>query len=116
MSKIQGATVLLTRASGGIGRAFVDELHGRDVAKVYAGLRSLDGQAFPNDPRLELILLDVTDPASIDAAAKKAADVTRRANKDGRAAFQDRSGGPAGYARLAGSPGRLIFTHQQGPK
>src|SRR6516225_2388372 len=58
--KIQGSKVLLTGANGGIGRAFIDELLRRGVAKIYAGVRSLDGQSLPRDPRVEPIRLDVT--------------------------------------------------------
>jgi short-subunit dehydrogenase len=85
--KIQGSKVLLTGASGGIGRAFIDELLRRGVAKVYAGVRSPGGEALPSDPRLEVIQLDVTDPASIAAAARKASDVNLLINNAGIAAF-----------------------------
>jgi short-subunit dehydrogenase len=85
--KIQGSKVLLTGANGGIGRAFIDELLRRGVAKIYAGVRSLDGQSLPRDPRVEPIRLDVTEPASIAAAAKKAGDVNLLINNAGIATF-----------------------------
>ena len=85
--KIAGAKVLLTGANGGIGRAFADELLRRGAGKVYLGVRNADGQTFPDDPRLEVIQLDVADTASIFAAAAKASDVNVLINNAGFAAF-----------------------------
>jgi len=85
--KVQGSKVLLTGANGGIGQAFVEELLTRDVEKLYAGVRSLDGHTLPSDPRLEMIQLDVTDPASIAAAARQVDDVNLLINNAGWAAF-----------------------------
>jgi short-subunit dehydrogenase len=85
--KVQGSKVLLTGANGGIGRAFVEELLGRGVDKLYCGVRSLDGSNLPNDPRVVAIELDVTDAASIAAAAVQAADVDLLINNAGTAAY-----------------------------
>ena len=85
--KIAGSKVLLTGANGGIGLAFVDELLRRAVGKVYLGVRKLDSHSFPNDPRLVPLQLDVTNPASIEAAARQAADVNILINNAGFAAF-----------------------------
>ena len=85
--QVAGARVLLTGANGGIGRAFVDELLQRGAAKVYLGVRTVNGHSFPDDPRLEVIQLDVADTASILAAAKKASDVNVLINNAGFAAF-----------------------------
>ncbi|MBV8968713.1 MAG: SDR family NAD(P)-dependent oxidoreductase [Verrucomicrobia bacterium] len=85
--KVQGSTVLLTGANGGIGRAFVDELLRRGVSKLYAGVRDIRGSTLPNDPRLVLFELDVTNPASIEAVAKKASDINILINNAGIANF-----------------------------
>ena len=85
--KIAGAKVLLTGANGGIGRAFADELLRRGAGKVYLGVRNASGQTFPDDPRLEVVQLDVADAASISAAAAKASDVNILINNAGFAAF-----------------------------
>lgn len=85
--KIEGAKVLLTGANGGIGVAFVDELLKRGVAKIYLGVRAPGNYEFPNDPRLEEIQLDLTDAASIQAAAKKASDIQVLINNAGFASF-----------------------------
>ncbi|TKI08536.1 hypothetical protein [Martelella alba] len=41
--KVQGSTVLLTSANGSIGRAFVNELLNRGVARLYVGVASFSG-------------------------------------------------------------------------
>jgi len=81
--KIAGSKVLLTGANRGIGRAFVDELLRRGAGKVYLGVRNVNSQSFPDDPRLEVIHLDLGDPASILAAAAKARDANILINNAG---------------------------------
>ena len=85
--KIAGSKVLLTGANGGIGMAFVDELLRRGVDKLYVGVRKLEGNSFPDDGRIVPVLLDVSDPASIDAASKQVADVNILINNAGFMAF-----------------------------
>lgn len=72
MTKIQGKTALVTGGQRGLGRAFVDELIRRGAAKVYATARRPQPS---DDPSVVTLALDVTDPASVAAAAAAATDV-----------------------------------------
>jgi NAD(P)-dependent dehydrogenase (short-subunit alcohol dehydrogenase family) len=66
-------TVLVTGASSGIGRATVLRLD-RAGWKVFAGVRKEEDAAAlraESSPRLEPLLLDVTDPDAIAAAAER---------------------------------------------
>ena len=63
---IEGKTILVTGANRGIGRALVEEALDRGAARVYAGTR----QPFAHpDGRVTPVILDVTSPAQIKAAA-----------------------------------------------
>ncbi|NHC12750.1 SDR family oxidoreductase [Motilibacter deserti] len=77
---ISGATALVTGANRGIGRHFVLELLERGAAKVYATAR--DPRAV-DVPGVEVLALDVTDPASVAAAAAAAPDVDLLVNNAG---------------------------------
>jgi NAD(P)-dependent dehydrogenase (short-subunit alcohol dehydrogenase family) len=80
MTSLAGAVVLVTGGQRGIGKAIVDDLLGRGVAKVYATARSPK----PNDdPRVVPLPLEVTDPASIEALVAAAPDVTVLINNAG---------------------------------
>ncbi|BBZ32937.1 SDR family NAD(P)-dependent oxidoreductase [Mycolicibacterium confluentis] len=68
---IDGATALVTGANRGIGRHFAGELLRRG-AKVYATARRPESVDIPG---AEVIRLDITDQASVDAAAAYATDV-----------------------------------------
>lgn len=82
--KIEGSIALVTGANGGIGRALVSELLERGVSKVYLGVRDVGvDHGFPNDSRLELLKLDVTDANQISAAASVATDVNLLINNAG---------------------------------
>jgi NAD(P)-dependent dehydrogenase (short-subunit alcohol dehydrogenase family) len=76
---IDGAVVLVTGANRGLGRAFAREL-AKLGAKVYAGARNpasvVDEGVFP-------VRLDVTDDASVAAAAKELGDVSIVINNAG---------------------------------
>lgn len=62
---VAGRTVLITGANRGLGRALVDQVLNRGALRVYAGTR----QSFTHpDERVTPVLLDVTDPAQIQAA------------------------------------------------
>ncbi|MET7353910.1 SDR family oxidoreductase [Streptomyces mirabilis] len=79
------STVLVTGANRGFGRALAAELLGRG-ATVYAGARN------PNQvdlPGAKPIALDITDPASVAAAAEAAGDVTVLINNAGSATGAD---------------------------
>lgn len=69
---LDGRTVLVTGANGGLGTPFVVQALERGAAKVYAAARvPKDWQ----DERIESLALDITDPAAVAAAASAAPDV-----------------------------------------
>lgn len=85
--KIKDSVVFVTGANRGLGLAFVRELVARGAKKVYAGARN------PVDidlPGVVPVRIDVTDPASVTAAAAQCADTTLLINN-------------AGIARVMGS-------------
>lgn len=73
MPTLDGQVVLVTGANGGIGTAFVHHALERGAAKVYATARAPRDW---DDDRVVPLTLDVTDRASIAAAASAAHDVT----------------------------------------
>lgn len=79
---IKDQVVLVTGASGGIGSQYVAELVARGAKKVYAGARDVSRLPAFEGPVAPLAL-DVTDPASIAAAAKEASDITLLINNAG---------------------------------
>src|SRR3954465_98553 len=76
---------VVTGANRGLGRALVDALLDRGVAKVYALAR--DPKAVREDPRVVAIAFDLLDPATIAAAAARASDATLLINNASTAAF-----------------------------
>lgn len=74
-----GAAVLVTGANRGLGRAFTQELVKRG-AKVYGGARN---PASVVDEGVIPVQLDVTDDASVEAAAKELGDVSIVINNAG---------------------------------
>jgi NAD(P)-dependent dehydrogenase (short-subunit alcohol dehydrogenase family) len=83
---ITGSTALVTGANRGLGARLVAELLRRGAAKVYAASRAA-GAPVLADPRVHALTLDVTDQASVDAAAKAAPDVTLLINNAGVLGF-----------------------------
>jgi NAD(P)-dependent dehydrogenase (short-subunit alcohol dehydrogenase family) len=77
---IDGAVALITGGHRGFGRALVDELLARGATKVYATSRSLQPR---RDERIVPLVLDVTDDASVTAAADAAQDVSIVVNNAG---------------------------------
>jgi NAD(P)-dependent dehydrogenase (short-subunit alcohol dehydrogenase family) len=77
---INGAAALVTGGQRGLGKAFVNELLARGAAKVYATARDPKPS---DDPRVIPLALDVTDQASVDAAAAAARDVSIVVNNAG---------------------------------
>ncbi|MFF0339579.1 SDR family oxidoreductase [Kribbella sp. NPDC004875] len=80
MTTLDGAVVLVTGGQRGIGKAIVDDLLTRGVAKIYATARTPRPS---DDPRVVPLPLEVTDQASIDALAAAAPDVTVLINNAG---------------------------------
>jgi NAD(P)-dependent dehydrogenase (short-subunit alcohol dehydrogenase family) len=82
---ITGSTVLVTGANRGLGACLVRELLAQGVGKVYAASRTPGPSTA--DPRVSGLSLDITDQASVDAAAKAAPDVTVLINNAGVLGF-----------------------------
>ncbi|WGL52037.1 SDR family oxidoreductase [Nocardioides sp. BP30] len=82
MTSIENAIVLVTGANGGLGREFVRQALERGAAKVYATARTPQSW---DDDRVVPLALDITDPASVSAAAADADDVTVLINNAGAA-------------------------------
>jgi NAD(P)-dependent dehydrogenase (short-subunit alcohol dehydrogenase family) len=77
--RVAGATCLVTGANRGLGAAFVESLHDRGAAKIYAGARtpaSVDGDAIP-------VRLDITNPDDVARAAQQCGDVDLLINNAG---------------------------------
>jgi NAD(P)-dependent dehydrogenase (short-subunit alcohol dehydrogenase family) len=77
--KIAGSTALVTGANRGLGRHLAAELLARG-ATVYAGARNPDTVDLPG---VTPVRLDITDPASVAAAAKLAGGVNLLINNAG---------------------------------
>ncbi|WP_326827163.1 SDR family oxidoreductase [Streptomyces sp. NBC_01751] len=82
MTAIAGSTILVTGGSRGIGRALVESLYDRGAKKVYATARNPRTITHTGAVALPL---EVTDPASVAAAAEQAQDVTILINNAGAA-------------------------------
>jgi NAD(P)-dependent dehydrogenase (short-subunit alcohol dehydrogenase family) len=78
--KIANSVALVTGANRGIGRHFARQLLERGAAKVYATARNPE---LVDLPGVEVLRLDITDPATVAAAATAAADVTLLVNNAG---------------------------------
>lgn len=78
--QIAGSVALVSGANRGLGRRFAQALLDRGAAKVYAAARN---PAAVDLPGVTPLRLDVTDPASVAAAAATASDVTLLVNNAG---------------------------------
>lgn len=79
--KIEDAVVVVTGSNRGLGRSLVEALLEAGARRVYAGAR--DPSRVRAGDRIVPIALDVTDEASIAAAAQKASDATMLINNAG---------------------------------
>jgi NAD(P)-dependent dehydrogenase (short-subunit alcohol dehydrogenase family) len=95
--KISGSTALVTGTSRGLGRHFAQQLLERGATRVYATARHPEQVDLPG---VEVLALDVTDPASVAAAASAAADVTLLVNNAGVSAGQNLVTGDLDQIRL----------------
>ncbi len=91
---INGSTAFVTGANRGLGRHLAGELLARG-ATVYAGARNPDTIDLPG---VKGVRIDVTDPASVAAAAEAAGDVTLLINN---------AGSSTGAGLLDGDPDRI---------
>jgi NAD(P)-dependent dehydrogenase (short-subunit alcohol dehydrogenase family) len=82
---ITTSTPVVTGASRGLGRALVDALLDRGVAKVYGLARR--PTSIREDPRIIAVEFDLCDPDSIRAAAARCTDATLLINNASTAAF-----------------------------
>jgi NAD(P)-dependent dehydrogenase (short-subunit alcohol dehydrogenase family) len=83
---VKGSAVFVTGANRGLGLAFAKAALSRGAAKVYAGMRNTEGF---KEPGLVPIQIDVTDAASVAAAAATCQDVNLLVNNAGIAAVID---------------------------
>ncbi len=81
---VANATVFITGTNRGLGLAFAREARRRGAARIYAGMRNTAGF---DEPGVVPVRIDVTDAASIAAAAELAADTTLLINNAGIAAL-----------------------------
>ncbi|MFL5995712.1 MAG: SDR family oxidoreductase [Streptomyces sp.] len=93
---LSASTVLVTGANRGLGRALAAELLSRG-ASVYAAARNPDHVDLTG---VTPIALDVTDPASVAAAAKTTGDVTVLINNAGSSTGTDLLAGDLDNIRL----------------
>jgi NAD(P)-dependent dehydrogenase (short-subunit alcohol dehydrogenase family) len=77
---IKHAVAFVTGANRGLGLAYARALLARGASKVYAGVRNPEGIDIPG---VIAVRLDVTDPASVAAAAAQCADTTLLVNNAG---------------------------------
>ncbi|HMO85275.1 MAG TPA: SDR family oxidoreductase [Lacipirellulaceae bacterium] len=84
--EVRGQTALVTGANRGIGRAIVESLLEHGAAKVYAAVRkpaSAAALTAAHGDRVVPLEFDLTSPATIAAAAKRASDVSLVVNNAG---------------------------------
>jgi NAD(P)-dependent dehydrogenase (short-subunit alcohol dehydrogenase family) len=83
---IAGSVVFVTGANRGIGLAFAKLALAQGASKVYAGVRNIEGF---NTPGIIPVQIDVTDEASVAAAAKRCQDTTVLVNNAGIGIVQE---------------------------
>jgi NAD(P)-dependent dehydrogenase (short-subunit alcohol dehydrogenase family) len=88
---LDGRTVLVTGANGGLGEHFVQQALERGATKVYAAARTPRQWG---DPRVQPLRLDITDPDSVAAAVATASDVDLVVNNAAVAPSGDSISGP----------------------
>jgi NAD(P)-dependent dehydrogenase (short-subunit alcohol dehydrogenase family) len=104
---VKNATVFISGANRGLGLAFAREARRRGAAKIYAGMRNTSGF---EEPGIIPVRIDVTDAASVTAAAALAADTSLLINNAGIAALID---GPLS-ADMEAQSARMFDTNYHG--
>jgi NAD(P)-dependent dehydrogenase (short-subunit alcohol dehydrogenase family) len=77
---VRHSVVFVTGANRGLGLAFAKAAHALGASKVYAGMRNTEGFDVPG---LTPVKIDVTDAASVEAAAAQCKDTTLLVNNAG---------------------------------
>jgi NAD(P)-dependent dehydrogenase (short-subunit alcohol dehydrogenase family) len=95
-ASLDGRTVLVTGANGGLGEEFVTQALARGASKVYAAART---PRHWDDPRIQSLTLDVTDAGQVASAAAAAHDVDLLINNAGIAPEGDSISGPEDEVR-----------------
>lgn len=95
--QISGSVALVTGANRGLGRHFAQQLLERGATTVYATARRPERIDLPG---VQPLRLDVTDPASVEAAAGAAQDVTLLVNNAGASTYQNLVTGEMDEVRL----------------
>jgi len=80
---IRKKTILITGANRGIGAALVRAFLKHGAGKIYAGARNLGQLPDFDDARVVPLELDITKPAQIEAATRKAGDIDILINNAG---------------------------------
>jgi NAD(P)-dependent dehydrogenase (short-subunit alcohol dehydrogenase family) len=89
--RIEESVAFVTGANRGLGRQLAQELVARGAAKIYAGARK------PETVDIDGVIpvqIDITDPASVEAAAAVANDVNLLVNNAGISSFTGLLNGP----------------------
>jgi NAD(P)-dependent dehydrogenase (short-subunit alcohol dehydrogenase family) len=94
---ISGSIALVTGANRGLGRHLTAQLQARGAAKVYAAARR---PASIDLPGVVPLALDITDAASVAAAAAAAPDVTLLVNNAGISTYTNLVDGDLAQVRL----------------
>jgi NAD(P)-dependent dehydrogenase (short-subunit alcohol dehydrogenase family) len=95
--KISNSVALVTGSNRGIGKQFARHVLERGAAKVYATARNPESVDLPG---VEVLRLDITDPASVAAVAEAAGDVTLLVNNAGIATHTNLVTGDLAKIRL----------------
>jgi NAD(P)-dependent dehydrogenase (short-subunit alcohol dehydrogenase family) len=95
-SSLEGRTVLVTGANGGLGEQFVIQALERGAVKVYAAARTPKDWA---DARVQPLALYITDTAAVARAVAAALDVDLLVNNAAIAPAEDTLFGPEDQAR-----------------